>query len=158
MRKEILNKFFGPVEIENGHPIRINYVVDNNDIENSVVDEYGVRYSIDGTRLIGFEEKLPRRYAVKEECQMICCNEDLEFLLSIKGCFDDLEELILPEGLEVIGDEVFQGLKKVKTLIIPSTVRYIGACAFDVVSIYSDNFSCTSEESDKLLIDNQNLF
>lgn len=156
MRKEILNKFFGPVEIEDGHPIRINYVVDNNDIENSVVDEYGVRYSIDGTRLIGFEEKLPRRYAVKEECQMICCNEDLEFLLSIKGCFDDLEELILPEGLEVIGDEVFQGLKKVKTLTIPSTVRYIGPHAFNGVSISFDLDSYTSEEGDMVLVDNGN--
>ena len=148
------NDFFRLVDSEDDHPFYEKYEIDNEDIENSLVDEYGVRYSIDGIKLIGFEEKLPRRYAVKEECQIICCKKVSDFILSEGSCFDDLEELILPEGLEAIGDGAFHGIKKVKTLIIPSTVRYIGACAFDVVSIYSDNFSCTSEESDKLLIDN----
>ena len=156
MRENLQNKFFEPAEGEDDHPIYEKYEVDSKDIENSVVDEYGVRYSIDGTKLIGFEEKLPRRYAVKEECQIICCKEVSDIFLSDGSCFDDLEELILPEGLEVIGDKVFHGLKKVKTLTIPSTVRYIGPHAFEGVSIYSDTYSWTSEEGDKVLVDNGN--
>lgn len=150
----IQNIFFEPAEGGDDHPNYEKYEVDSKDIENSVVDEYGVRYSIDGVKLIGFEEKLPRRYAVKEECQIICCKEVSDIFLSDGSCFDDLEELILPEGLEAIGDGVFFGIKKVRTLTIPSTVRYIGASAFDVVSIHSDTSSCTFEEGDRAVVDN----
>ena len=148
------NDFFRLVDSEDDHPFYEKYEIDNEDIENSVVDEYGVRYSINGIKLIGFEKKLPRHYAVKEECQIICCKEVSDFILSDGSCFDDLEELILPEGLEAIGDGVFFGIKKVRTLTIPSTVRYIGTCAFDVVSIHSDTSSCTSEEGHRAVVDN----
>ncbi len=126
------DRCFGPVEISEGCPIPVNYQVSAEDIEDTVVDSFGVRYSADGTRLIGFEERLPRRYAVKPGCQVICCSDDSEFSLSAPDCFDDLEELILPEGLEVIADNAFYGLRRVKHLVIPSSVRFIGNGAFEV--------------------------
>lgn len=132
------NRFFGPVEIEDGCPIPTVYQVCHEDTEDSILDEYGVRYSSDGTRLIGFEEKLPRRYVVNPSCRMICCNEELGFALSAADCFDDLEEIVLPEGLEVVADYAFHGLKKVKKLTIPSSVRFIGMGAFEAASTQKD--------------------
>lgn len=130
------DRHFGPVEISEGCPISIVFQASAEDIEDSVLDDFGVRYSADGTRLLAFEERLPRRYAVKPGCQVICCSNDPDFILSAEDCFDDLEELILPEGLEVIADGAFQGLKRVKHLVIPSTVRFIGRSAFEANTNY----------------------
>ena len=44
------NDFFRLVDSEDDHPFYEKYEIDNEDIENSVVDEYGVRYSIDGIK------------------------------------------------------------------------------------------------------------
>lgn len=125
------DRCFGPVEISEGCPIPVAYQASAEDVEDSVLDPFGVRYSTDGTRLLGFEGRLPRRYAVKEGCRVICCCEDSDFTLSAEHCFDDLEDLVLPEGLEVIGDDAFRGLMRVKHLVIPSTVRFIGWGAFE---------------------------
>lgn len=130
------DRYFGPVEISDGCPIPTVYQASTEDFENSFLDEFCVRYSADGTRLLAFEERLPRRYAVKPGCQIICCGDDPDFILSAVDCFDDLEELILPEGLEVIADRAFQGLKRVKHLTIPSTVRFIGHSAFETNILY----------------------
>lgn len=125
------DRCFGPVEISEGCPIPVAYQASAEDVEDSVLDPFGVRYSSDGTRLLGFEQRLPRRYAVKDGCRVICCSDDSYFTLSALGCFDDLEELILPEGLEVIADDAFRGLRRVKHLVIPSSVRFIGWGAFE---------------------------
>ncbi len=42
----------------------------------------------------------------------------------------NLEEFNLPEGLEIIGEKTFSGLKKIDTLTIPSSVKEIGNYAF----------------------------
>ena len=125
------DRCFGPVEISEGCPIPVAYQASAEDVEDSVLDPFGVRYSSDGTRLLGFEQRLPRRYAVKDGCRVICCSDDSYFTLSALGCFDDLEELIFPEGLEVIADDAFRGLRRVKHLVIPSSVRFIGWGAFE---------------------------
>lgn len=132
------DRYFGPVEISEGCPIPVTYQASVEDVEDSILDPYGVRYSADGIRLIGFEERLPRRYAVKEGCRVICCSNDSDFSLSALDCFDDLEELILPEGLEVIADDAFRGLKRVKHLVIPSSVRFIGFGAFEAEILRDD--------------------
>ena len=140
MRNNITNhqdRYFGPVEISEGCPIPVIYQASTEDIEDSVLDDFGVRYSADGTRLIAFETRLPRRYEVKSGCQVICCSDDTDFILSEEDCFSDLEELILPEGLEVIADYAFQGLRRVKRLTIPSSVRFIGRSAFEA-NTYND--------------------
>lgn len=43
---------------------------------------------------------------------------------------DKLEEVILPEGLEVIGDRAFRGCTNLERVVIPSTVKIIGCDAF----------------------------
>ncbi|MBR3629115.1 MAG: leucine-rich repeat protein, partial [Oscillospiraceae bacterium] len=48
-------------------------------------------------------------------------------------CFQNdvnIETLILSEGLEKIGDEMFKWSGKIETLVIPSTVKHIGRAAF----------------------------
>lgn len=144
------DRFFGSVEISEGCPIPTVYQASAEDIEDSVLDEFGARYTADGTRLLGFEERLPRRYAVKPGCQVICCNSDTDFVLSAEDCFDDLEELILPEGLEVIADGAFRGLKRVKHLVIPSSVRFIGCGAFEADILYDAPLADEGMSEDEL--------
>ncbi|MCR5348106.1 MAG: leucine-rich repeat protein [Bacilli bacterium] len=46
-----------------------------------------------------------------------------------EGCVN-LEEVVLPEGIEVIQDRAFQGCSNLKSIRIPSSVRLIGERAF----------------------------
>ena len=44
--------------------------------------------------------------------------------------FSNIEEIELPEGLEIIGDEAFSGCHKLKHVKLPSTVKELGDDAF----------------------------
>lgn len=43
----------------------------------------------------------------------------------------NLEIVVLPEGLEKIGDSAFAYTKNLKKINLPSTLKHIGSCAFD---------------------------
>lgn len=44
--------------------------------------------------------------------------------------WENIEEANLNEGLRIIGDNVFYGARNLKSIILPSTLEYIGASAF----------------------------
>ncbi|MGN0607206.1 MAG: leucine-rich repeat protein [Oscillospiraceae bacterium] len=56
--------------------------------------------------------------------------------------YDELEEVILPDSIEYIGDTAFKGCKSLKSINIPDSVSYIGQWAFtDCISLKEISFS-----------------
>ena len=43
---------------------------------------------------------------------------------------ESLESIILPHGIEFIGDEAFKGCKHLKKIVLPSSITYIGKNVF----------------------------
>jgi len=58
------------------------------------------------------------------------------------GCCDSLGDFELPDGLEVIGDTAFYSCNGIFNgeLVVPETVKYIGASAFSECGIYKATF------------------
>ncbi|MCF0114233.1 MAG: leucine-rich repeat domain-containing protein, partial [Erysipelotrichaceae bacterium] len=95
--------------------------VANDDLAESWTDEYGVKYSKDGKRLLKCDNRQINRYVVKSGTKVICKD-------AFKGC-DLLREIELPCSLTSIGDKAFTtcGLQ---SLVIPNSVTNIGEEAF----------------------------
>lgn len=106
--------------------------------ENVYVDDYGVVYSEDKHVLKRYSLGLPmKEYTVSKECEIIddfafgmFYDPDPEFGLSYRG--NKLEQLILPDGLRVIGIGALNGCINLKSLEIPNTVVEIRDNAFDL--------------------------
>ena len=74
--------------------------VSDNDITNSLTDEFGVIYSADRKRLL-MAPKTITEYTVLEGTEIIC---DRAF----EEC-DSLQKIIVPKGVKTIGSEAFSG-------------------------------------------------
>lgn len=104
-----------------------SYVIQG-EIESAVIDEYGVKYSADGKRLL----KAPRvlkSYVVKDGTQVICDNA---FASSKK-----LSAITIPEGVKVIGSRCFRMCKQLKSLQLPQSLREIQDEAFNLSGVVS---------------------
>ena len=90
--------------------------------DTSILDEYGVRYSADGKRLMSAPEKLVE-YKIKQGTEVIC-----------DGAFydcKDLQTIEFPNSVLVIGGRAFKGCKKLETVQLPKLLREIGESAFE---------------------------
>ena len=68
---------------------------------------------------------------------------------------NNVTELELPEGLEEIGAWAFQGLDKLESVTIPSTVTRVGKEIFaDCTSLKNVTFKCTKLQGVDLVVDN----
>ena len=94
------------------------------DFKYAIKDEYGVKYSRDGKRLLkayflSFREK---EYVVRERTEVIC-----------DGAFSDcksLQSVTIPNSVTSIGDEAFSGCDSLQSITIPNSVTSIGDGAF----------------------------
>ena len=86
------------------------------------VDEWGVKYSKDGRKLLKVPGVLNGAYSVKEGTRIIC---DRAFL----GC-GSLSEIVIPSSVTSIGDLEFYGCGSLSEIVIPSSVTSIGYKAF----------------------------
>ena len=116
----------------------------------ALVDEWGVKYSKDGRKLLKAPYELNGTYSIKEGTQIIC-----------DSAFDycsTLRSVVIPDGVTFIGDYAFMGCSSLSRLVIPESVTSIGDGAFSfcesltsiiipdsVTSIGADAFgNCTS--------------
>ena len=84
----------------------------------ALTEKDGVLYNKEMTELIEYPAgKKDKSYTVESTTMAI-------FQFAIENALY-LEEIILPEGLETLGDIVFWHCKSLKSLTIPSTVTYI---------------------------------
>lgn len=101
--------------------------------ENSIYfDIKDVMYSEDKTQLLKFPMSSElESYEVLPTCKIIINNAfegeedyDPEFGMYYYG--NMLNSIVLPEGLEIIGDYSFEGCRKLTTLILPKSLKQLG--------------------------------
>ena len=71
------------------------------ELNEAITDEFGVKYSKDGRKLLKAPQKLDGTYSIKEGVRIICNN-------AFSGCFS-LKSLVIPDSVTSIGNEAFRG-------------------------------------------------
>ena len=127
---ESLIRFYGykePRLIENTFELEPeNYTYSSEvkgiDLKYVWIDEYGVKYSRGGKRLIQALDCL-ETYSIREETKTICN-------LAFNGC-RHLTSIILPESLITIGNSAFEKCFQLSSIVIPNSVVTIEGYAFE---------------------------
>ena len=86
------------------------------------VDEWGVKYSKDGRKLLKAPQELKGCYSVKEGTRIIC--DDAFFKCS------SLTSIVISNNVVSIGDNAFKGCNSLSNVVIPNSVTTIEAGAF----------------------------
>ena len=107
------------------------------DFKYAIIDEYGVKYSRDGKKLLKassllfslfpLRKKEYKEYVVREGTKVIC---DCAF----RSC-ESLQSVTIPNSVTSIGDEAFSYCKSLQSVTIPNSVRNIGNNAFRCCNI-----------------------
>ena len=98
------------------------------ELKEAFVDEWGVKYSKNGRKLLKAPKKLDGIYSIRKGTKIIC-EEAFRWSKTI-GCLF-LKSLVIPDSVTNIGDYAFWGCKSLKSLVIPDSVTSIGDYAFD---------------------------
>ena len=119
------------------------------ELKEAYVDEWGVKYSKDGRKLLKVPGKLSGAYSVKEGTRIICdnafswCSSLSEIVISSsvtsigKGAFSwcsSLSKIVIPSSVTSIGDSAFSCCVSLSEIVIPSSVTSIGNSAFSCCS------------------------
>ena len=92
------------------------------ELNEAFVDEWGVKYSKDGRKLLKVPRELSGAYSVKERTRIIC-----------NGAFwhcSSLAEIVIPASVTSIGDRAFFRCGSLSDIVIPASVTSIGRTAF----------------------------
>lgn len=98
--------------------------VTEDDLATAWTDEYGVKYSQDGKKLLFAPNNL-KEYTIKEGTIVVC---DEVFSEGLK--YNVLESITFPDSLKVIGNEAFRDCCKLSLEILPKHIVSIGTKAF----------------------------
>ena len=118
--------------------------ITEDELKEAFMDEWGVKYSKDGRKLLKVPQELRRGYSVKEGTRMICNNAFAGCSLSNiaipdsvtaigDSAFSDcssLSNIVIPDSVTAIGDGAFWGCSSLPNIVIPNSVTAIGKCAF----------------------------
>ena len=114
------------------------------ELKEAFVDEWGVKYSKDGRRLLKAPYELNGTYSIRKGIKIICDEAfaDCKFI----GC-RSLTSLVIPDSVTNIGDYAFWNCRSLTDIVIPDGVTSIGKCAFEGCSVLSsvvipDSVSC----------------
>ena len=115
------------------------------ELKEAFVDEWGVKYSKDGRKLLKAPGELSGAYSVKEGTRIICdsafssCSSLSEIVIPSSvtsigdgafSCCHSLSEIVIPSSVTSIGDHAFSGCDSLSEIVIPSGVTSIGNYAF----------------------------
>ena len=84
-----------------------------------IIDEYGVKYSKDGRKLLKSPRELDGTYFIKKETRIIC-DEAFRWSKFI-GC-RSLTSLVIPGSVSCIGFSAFENCKSLRSIVIPESV------------------------------------
>ena len=116
------------------------------ELKEAFVDEWGVKYSKDGRKLLGVPETLSGSYSVKEGTRIICnhafwhCNSlsDIVIPSSVTSIGDrafhwclSLSDFVIHASVTSIGDWAFEHCRSLSEIVIPASVTSIGDWAFE---------------------------
>ena len=125
----------------------------NAELNEAITDEFGVKYSKDGRKLLQASKELDGTYSIRKGTKIVC---DRAF----SGC-RSLNCLVISDSVTSIGTWAFAYCESLKSLVIPASVTSIGGGAFcgcrslsslvipdSVTSIGDSTFSyCESQRS-----------
>ena len=100
------------------------------DLKDAIEDEYGVKYSRDGKKLLwaSFSFSLrEKEYVVREGTEVICDG-------AFSSCYS-LQSITIPNSVTSIGDEAFSWCKSLQSVTIQNSVTSIGDGAFSGCNI-----------------------
>ena len=116
------------------------------DFKYAIKDEYGVKYSRDGKKLLKASSSLRKKeYVVREGTEVICdyafcwCKslQNITIPNSVTSigdrvfiCCRSLQSVTIPNSVTSIGDEAFSGCRSLQSVTIPNSVTSIGDEAF----------------------------
>ena len=92
------------------------------ELKEAFVDEWGVKYSKDGRKLLKAPYELNGTYSIKEGVRIICNNAFF--------CCRSLTDIVIPDSVTSIGDGAFEGCRSLTEVVIPDRVTNIGKGAF----------------------------
>lgn len=92
------------------------------ELNEAITDEFGVKYSKDGRKLLKVPQNLDGTYSVKKGTKIIC---DMAFY-----DYSSLSSLVIPDSVIIIGFGAFEGCSSLRNLVIPDSVTSIGDRAF----------------------------
>ena len=96
--------------------------VTDEDLENAVEDEFGVKYSKDWKRLLKAPESLSGKYSIRKGVKVIG-NRAFNLCRS-------LTNINIPNSVTTIGEQAFWGCDSLTSINIPNSVTMIGDSAF----------------------------
>ena len=96
--------------------------VTEEDIENGIIDEFGVIYSINGKRLLIAHYCDFKTFTIKKRVKVICD----EAFYSCKS----LQSIVIPNSVTSIGKKAFLWCTSLQSIVIPNSVTSIGKGAF----------------------------
>lgn len=89
----------------------------------AITDEFGVKYSKDGRKLLEAPQNLDGTYSIKEGTKIIC---NMAF-----GDCRSLCSVVIPDGVTSIWDYAFDGCSSLTDIVIPDSVTSIADHAFN---------------------------
>ena len=129
------------------------------ELKEAFVDEWGVKYSKDGRKLLEAPGELSGAYSVKEGTRIIC---DWAF----SGC-NSLSEIVIPSSVTSIGDGAFSRCSSLKYISIPKSVIGLNGNPFaewkgklECLSpnfVYEDDILFNKDKSRIISFRNQNI-
>ena len=129
------------------------------ELKEALVDEWGVKYSKDGRKLLEAPYELNGTYSIKEGVRIIC---DKAFCLC-----SSLTEIVIPNSVTSIGDRAFLGCISLAEIVIPNSVVCINSNPFigwngklECLSpsfVYEDNILFNKDKSRIISFRNQKL-
>ena len=93
------------------------------ELKDAYIDEWGVKYSKDGRKLLKSPARLSGTYSIKKTTEIIC---DRAF-----SCRSNLTSVCIPNSVKSIGEGAFDGCILLSCIDIPNSVKSIGDCAFE---------------------------
>ena len=93
------------------------------ELKEAFVDEWGVKYSKDGRKLLKAPYELNGTYSIRKGTKIICDE-------AFSGC-RSLKSLVIPDGVTSIGDGAFFFCRFLSGIVIPNSVASIGDSAFE---------------------------
>ena len=100
----------------------LNPNITDEELKETITDEYGAKYTKDGLKLINVPKNL-ETYIIKEGTKVIARSV-------FEGC-KLLQTIEIPDSVTEIGGGAFWGCISLKSIEIPNSVTKIGFCAFD---------------------------